>query len=103
MRERSSASPSERLDIASFRHLRLRRSWPASAWRSPPPPGAGGEGPAPTTLGGPAAARTSSHIPTLRPRDALAGDRNPPSGDRTLQLPSKPPPKSPENPATNPL
>src|ERR1700678_2006124 len=25
MRERSSASPSERLDIASFRHLRLRR------------------------------------------------------------------------------
>jgi hypothetical protein len=52
MRERSSASPSERLDIASFRHLRLRRGWPASAWRSPQPPKAVAEGQARQTLAG---------------------------------------------------
>ncbi len=52
MRERSSASPSERLDIASFRHLRLRRGWPASAWRSPQPPEAVAEGQARQTLAG---------------------------------------------------
>src|ERR1700761_7345769 len=102
MRERSSASPSERLDIASFRHLRLRRSRPASAWRSPQPPEAVAEGQARQTLAGQPPHAPPAPIPTLRPRDALASDRNPPSGDRTLQLPPKPPPKSPENPATNP-